>query len=263
MPLTAIRALTGEIVEAFDLTAQEWLDMKAEPPGSFLIRRSRLPAILKQNVYGTRWFAARPGERDPNWKPTSPEHEFAQVRMVRALREAGFDARIEELGYTPSGEQWEADVFVDLGNRKIAIEVQMSQQPFGEYVRRSKKYIQSGIKVAWLINRRHFQNFTLGCLYSNGFTPPLRNKARESGDQYHRDFPAFPLIFNSPKGQPGDETTKVVVFLPPKGWPVQELTLAEFAVGLANGALTHAQGKFWVWTHSPESTAKRGSIGQT
>lgn len=98
MPLTAIRATTGEIVEAFDLTTEQWRQMKAEAPGSYLIRRSNLPAILKQNVRGTLWFAARPGEGDPNWEPTSPEHEFAQVRMVKALRSAGFDARIEEPG---------------------------------------------------------------------------------------------------------------------------------------------------------------------
>lgn len=252
MPLTAIRAATGEIVEAFELSAEQWLEMKAEAPGSYLIRRSGLPAILKQNVYGTRWFAARPGERDPNWKPTSPEHEFAQVRIVRALRNAGFDARIEELGYTPGGEQWEADVFVESGGRKIAIEVQMSQQTFDEYVRRSQKYIQSGIKVVWLINQRHFQNFTTGCLYSNGFAKLPKNKAWESsGYQFHRAFPAFPLLFKSPKGEPADETTKVVVFLPPKGWPVQELSLSDFVIGLVSGALTQAHGKYWVWKTEP------------
>lgn len=105
MPLTAIRAATGEIIEAFDLTPEQWRQMRAERLGAYIIRRSNLPAILKQNAHGTRWFAARPGESDPNWKPTSPEHEFAQVRIVKALRLAGFGARIEEPGYTPGGER--------------------------------------------------------------------------------------------------------------------------------------------------------------
>lgn len=247
LPLTAIRATTGEIVEAFDLTADQWAKMKAEPAGSYLIRRSNLPAILKQNVRATRWFSAMPGEADPAWKPTSPEHEFAQVRLVKALRSAGFDARIEEPGHTPAGERWEADVFIDSPGRKIAIEVQMTQQTLDEYERRSQKYLQSGVKVVWLVNSRHFENFTLGCFWRNGWgsrpiTVPVVN-----GEQYHPHFPAFPLKFNSPKGEPADATTTVSVFLPPNGWPSLQLSLAEFVVELAKGALTQSRGRFWLW----------------
>lgn len=247
MPLTAIRAASGEIVEAFDLTAEQWRQMKAEPAGSYLIRRSTLPAILKQNLRGTRWFAARPGESDPEWKPTSPEHEFAQVRMVKALRLAGFTARVEEPGFTPAGERWEADVLVECSDRKIAIEVQLSQQTFDEYLRRSEKYIQSGVKVVWLVSNRHFENFTLGCLRSNGWGLSWLNGPVVNGEQFHRDFPAFPLRFNCPKGKPTDDATRVSVFLPPKGWPSRELSLDDFAVGLASGALTHSKRRFWLW----------------
>lgn len=247
MPLTAVHATTGEIVEAFDVTPERWAEMKAAPLGAYLIRRSNLPAVLKQNVRGTRWFAARPGESDPNWKPTSPEHEFAQVRMVKALRAAGFNARIEEPGSTPAGERWEADVFIDSADRKIAIEVQMSQQTMDEYERRSQKYLQSSVKVVWLVNSRHFENFTLGCLRRNGWGLQPVNGPVVNGEQYHKGFPAFPLTFNSSKGEPTDATTAVAVFLPPKGWPSRQLTLAEFAVGLASGALTHSRGRFWLW----------------
>jgi hypothetical protein len=246
LPLTAIHAATGEIVEAFNLTPERWQQMKAEPAGSYLVRRSGLPAVLKKNVRGTHWFAARPDENDAAWKPTSPEHEFAQVQMVKALRAAGFTARIEEPGYTPSGERWEADVFVKHADRKIAIEVQMSPQGFEEYERRSEKYIQSGVKVVWLVNSRHFENFTLGCCKRNGVTYP--SGPIVNGEQFHRDFPAFPLKFYCPKGEPTTDATKVAVFLPPNGWPAQELSLDEFAVGLVNGALTHSRRRFWTWT---------------
>ncbi|WP_156895470.1 competence protein CoiA family protein [Massilia putida] len=248
LPLTAVRTSNGEIVEAFDLTAEQWSTMKAEPPGSYLIRRSRLPAILKQNLRGTRWFAARPGESDSSWKPTSPEHEFAQIRLVKALRVAGVNARIEEPGDTPAGEKWEADVYIEDGSRKIAIEVQVSQQTFDEYVRRSEKYRQSGVKVVWLVNNRHFRNFTLGCLADNGRDLSRPGGPVKNGEQFSRHFPAFPLTFKCPKGQPTDDAVRVSVFLPPEGWPVRELCLDEFAVALAKGALTHAKGKFWVWT---------------
>jgi competence CoiA-like predicted nuclease len=66
---------------------------------------------------------------------------------VKALREAGFTARIEEPGYMPAGERWEADVLLECAGRKIAIEVQVSPQTFDKYERRSEKYIQSGVKV--------------------------------------------------------------------------------------------------------------------
>lgn len=247
MPLTALRAATGEIVEAFDLNSDQWQQMKAEPAGSYLIRRSGLPAILKKNVHGTRWFAARPGESDKDWKPTSAEHEFAQVRMVKALRAAGYTARVEEPGYTDAGERWEADVLIDGPGRKIAIEVQLSQQTFDEYLRRSEKYRQSGVKVVWLVSSSHFENFTLGCLRSNGWGQSWLNGPVVDGEQFHREFPAFPVRFNSPKGKPTDDTTRVSVFLPPQGWPAKELTLEQFAVGLAQGALTHSKRKFWLW----------------
>lgn len=247
MPLTAIRASTGEIVEAFDLSNAQWREMKSEPAGTYLIRRSLLPAVLKQNVWGTKWFAARPGESDPEWKPTSPEHEFAQVRMVNALRLAGFTARVEEPGQTPTGERWEADIYVESSSRRIAIEVQLSKQTFEEYLRRSDKYKQSDVKVVWVISSRHFENFTHGCLISNGWGSSWVNGPIENGEQFHREFPAFPIRYNNPRGKPTDDSVRVSAFLPPKGWPVRELTLEEFAVGLAKGGLVHSKGKFWVW----------------
>jgi hypothetical protein len=113
LPLTAIRAATQEIVEAFDITPERWEEMQKEPIGAYLVRRSGLPAILKKNLAGTQWFSARPGETDPAWKPTSVEHEFAQVQLAKALRLIGIHARIEEPGYTPTGERWEADIFLN------------------------------------------------------------------------------------------------------------------------------------------------------
>ena len=249
MPLTAIRAATQEIVEAFDITPERWRDMQNEPVGSYLVRRSGLPAILKKNQAGTQWFSARPGEADPAWKPTSIEHEFAQVQLVKALRSIGISARLEEPGHTPTGERWEADVFFEHAGRNIAIEVQLSQQTMDEYERRSEKYLKSGVKVVWLINSRHFESYSIGCVASNGrklgngSIGPILN-----GEQHHRRFPGFPLTFNCPKGFPTVDATTVTVYLPPDGWPVKKLSLRDFAVGLANGALIQTQGKFWTWT---------------
>jgi K+-transporting ATPase c subunit len=51
---------------------------------------ARLPAVLKQNWGGTRWFQSRPSERNPNYKPESAAHEMTKIWMVQALPDAGY-----------------------------------------------------------------------------------------------------------------------------------------------------------------------------
>lgn len=105
MPLTAIRTATQEIVEAFDITPERWRDMQNEPVGSYLVRRSGLPAILKKNQAGTQWISTLSGEAGPAWKPTSIEHEFNQVQLVKALHSIGIPARLEEADHTSTGKR--------------------------------------------------------------------------------------------------------------------------------------------------------------
>ncbi|WP_152571120.1 hypothetical protein [Massilia sp. LC238] len=139
-------------------------------------------------------------------------------------------------------------MFVECGGRKIAIEVHISQQTIDEYERRSEKYLQSGVRVVWLINSRHFENFTMGCLKTNGVPMNMPSGPVTNGEQYHRKFPAFPLKFNCQKGNTTEAAVKAAVFLPPKGWPAKDLSLEDFAIGLARGASLHSGRKFWVWT---------------
>ena len=56
----------------------------------------------------------------------------------------------------------------------------------------------------------------VGKLRRNGWGLQPLNGPVVNGEQYHRGFPAFPLTFNSPKGEPSDATMTVAVFLPPK-----------------------------------------------
>lgn len=105
MPLKAIHKDTGRSVESFSVSDGEWAEMRADQ-GGYLMQGTQLPAVLKQNRRGTRWFQSRPGERDPNYKPESAAHEMAKIWMVQALRAAGYPAEVERYGITPDGEAW-------------------------------------------------------------------------------------------------------------------------------------------------------------
>jgi hypothetical protein len=245
MPLTAYHAATGELVESFLASRDEWAKMKAEGKGAYLMRRTGIPAFLKQNMRGTRWFAHPPGQKDPNWGPESAEHIIAKVEIIKALREAGYDAKVEEPGETPEGEKWEADVLCTVGERKIAFEVQLSKQAFPDYEERTERYRRSGVKAVWIVNFSHFRAFTLDCLYSLGWTGmgPLP----ESWHLPH--IPVFPMdLRRFKRGEPQVELMHITVWPDNEKEHYRQLSVGQFACGVAAGALYFSKGRQkWCW----------------
>lgn len=151
MALLAYRADTGEEVESFSTPADTWMTWRAWPLGTFVIgRERRVPAVLKRSIRGLQFFAAAPGYGGVT-APESIEHQMAKVFLVRGLRAAGFDARVEHPGRTPSGEEWQADVFVQTPTHRIAIEVQLARQHWDDYRHRTARYAASGVNTIWLV----------------------------------------------------------------------------------------------------------------
>jgi hypothetical protein len=243
MPLKAIHRATGQLVESFSVSEPEWAAMRADK-GAYIMQGTRLPAVLKQNRSGTRWFQARPGERDPNYKPESAAHEMAKIWMVRALRAAGYSAEVEQYGTTPDGEAWEADVYLEIGNRKVAIEVQLSQQTFDDYLFRTQRYARSGVKVVWLV--RLYESFSFDAAKHKGWSPGVGGIWPDL-----LELPALPLKLRCSMDDP--ILGRITVHIPCIGDSPHrptELPLGEFAVGIAEGRLTFYQRDRWWWRRS-------------
>lgn len=245
MPLKAIHAATGNLVESFSVTDAEWDAMRAEK-GAYVMQHTRQPAVLKQNRAGTRWFQSRPGERDHNYKPESALHLMAKIWMVQALRAAGHHAEVERYGTTPEGDAWEADVYLEVGGRKIAIEVQVSAQSFEDYLYRTQRYDRSDVKVVWLV--RLYESFSLDAVKHKGWTPGTQGM--------WPDLPgmaALPMQLRCALDDPRPDA--ITIHLPWIGHHPHAaipVPLTDFALGLAEGRLTFHQRCRWRWRPSPD-----------
>lgn len=48
-------------------------------------------------------------------------------------------------------DRWKADIYFEVGERKIAIELQRSYQHLRDYVRRQERYARYGVECYWLV----------------------------------------------------------------------------------------------------------------
>lgn len=108
--------------------------------------------VLKKSKLGTKFFAhTRRGECAS--APESAEHLLAKELIAKAVQSVNWVALTEEAGISPSGESWIADVLAKQGAKKIAFEVQWSQQTAEETQRRQNIYKNSQVRGLWLMRQ--------------------------------------------------------------------------------------------------------------
>ncbi|MBK9340609.1 MAG: hypothetical protein IPN04_08360 [Rhodoferax sp.] len=108
--------------------------------------------VLKKSSLGTQFFAhSKKGVCIT--APESVEHLFAKSQVATSLIGTDWSARTEVTGKSPMGEQWIADVLLNAGSKKVAIEIQWSPQDQEETQRRQKRYKDSGIRGLWLFRK--------------------------------------------------------------------------------------------------------------
>ncbi|KKN85109.1 hypothetical protein LCGC14_0282780 [marine sediment metagenome] len=148
MPLRAI--LDGQQIQAFDLAPNDWNTLKETyKKGSLVMPCCPRNAIPKTSKLGVQHFAhSRRGECTS--APETEDHLLLKSCIATAAQRAGWEVTTEHSGSTPAGEQWIADVYCSKGTAKVAIEVQWTPQVHDEYVRRTYKYTESGVRCVWL-----------------------------------------------------------------------------------------------------------------
>lgn len=144
-------------IQAFDLTADEWDELKVENRKRRHLRMSCCgsPVVLKKSRRGTQFFAHK--QVGPCLTADeSEEHRVLKAMAVQVARECGWNAEVEIAGTTPEGEEWRADVLATKGNAKVAIEIQWSVQVDDETMRRQERYRRSGVRGLWLLRQPGF-----------------------------------------------------------------------------------------------------------
>lgn len=239
MALVAIRAANGQEVESFTVSAEEWQRMQLDPPGTYLMTGSRWPAVLKRSIRGLQFFAHSPGFPGAKSQPESEDHRAAKLAVVKALRSAGYSAKVEQSGQSSDGEEWQADVLCTTVGKTIAFEVQLSQQTLQEYRRRTQRYAAAGIVAIWMVRAPgHFAALSKALFYE------AHQSNRALGDRpvfANRDLPLFPLEI----GQEGSLCAGSMRIAVPSIDGVRRIPIEEFAIGSVAGNLSFAEE--WTW----------------
>lgn len=156
MPL---KCLDGEQeVYSFDVTSDdEWAALRAE---NIKKKSLRMPCcgagvVLRTSKLGTRHFAH--AKRGPCvTAPETAEHLLAKMIVLKAIQETVWEAKPEQSGKTPAGNEWRADVLATKGNARVAFEIQWSRQDNQETARRQQRYADARVRGLWLFRQKDF-----------------------------------------------------------------------------------------------------------
>lgn len=155
MPLTAVHKDRG-VLDATDDDlgcGWSWDDVYRVRPRVVMSCRTCGHGLhAKVSSTGLRFFAhdrnapACPGTGE------SVAHHLLKSVLIRAAREAGFDAQLEVDG---PGGRWRADVLVTApGGRRIALEAQLSPISRNDVLERTRRFEVDQVEVCWFTDRQ-------------------------------------------------------------------------------------------------------------
>lgn len=214
MPLKAI--YNDVPVFSYNFNEETWAELKrGYRQGSLLTSCCQRPALPRTSPIGTRHFAHKTTGHCQS-RPETREHLLVKHKLAVLAQAQGWQARTEEVGSTPDGEQWIADVFCEKGTAKVALEVQLASQSDEETLYRQLRYRRSGVRAAWFVK------------YS-------ARRANQAGYLVSQDVPQFAI----------EVSDEGAVFLPQFG-----VGLDEFVAGMLSGDLK------WVPAQEVEKVAR-------
>lgn len=183
MPLFA--TLNDKIIYGFSFNDQTWKDLQDEP-----VKMSccGTKAILKKSHRDTRFFAHHT-RGDCTYVGESHEHMYVKSLIAKAALHLGWHVELEQLGQTPDGEEWIADVYCTKENTILVWEVQFSEQTNDEFRRRQSKYRASHIEAIWLLKLKDKQEYYLHDLLSREMPVfGMKSKTGKLEDLYIPEF---------------------------------------------------------------------------
>lgn len=155
MPLTA--TVADRRVEAWTLCEAEWIKLKREYRKLGCQMSCGQPGYPKTSPLRTQYFAHLPntdcGLHEGG--PEGPEHLRAKAILAETARAAGWTATVE---YPAQDRSWIADVLIERGGLRMALEVQWSTQSGADFARRQQRYEDAGVKGRWFVAERNRAN---------------------------------------------------------------------------------------------------------
>ncbi len=144
--------LEGMRVDATVLARDEWQELKRHPHYKDLkLPQCGIRAIRKTSKLHTQFFAHYPGSACSVVHKSETAQHLAMKQAVAERINAlpGWEAKVE---YPAADREWIADVMAfSRDGRRIAFEVQLSEQSKDDYALRTQRYFDAGIGPVWLV----------------------------------------------------------------------------------------------------------------
>jgi hypothetical protein len=155
MPQVAI--LGEQRLESWSLTDAEWDILKGSYKVAELAMVCGQPGLPKTSSLGLKFFAHKPGMTCDlhEGADESPEHLRAKAIVADAARQIGWSATVEFPG---PDRAWIADVFLERGSRRLAVEIQWSRQSNADFRQRQERYEASGLECIWFAGPANAHN---------------------------------------------------------------------------------------------------------
>lgn len=145
MPLRA--AINGEEKISINYSDEEWEVLKRgleDNNISVLLPCCHQRGALRKSPKGLKHFLHIKDQDTCNWKPESAEHLKAKVEIIKACQENGWHAIPEY-----SENDWRADVLASKDGKRIAFEMQWSNQTNDDTATRQERYKASNVRGCW------------------------------------------------------------------------------------------------------------------
>lgn len=148
MPLKAL--VNGKYMIGPLMSDDEWSALRESVKkghSNIIIHCCNKPSHQRISKLNTKHFV-HDRNAECNWEPESLEHLKIKSDIVQICADLGWAVDVEV-----EGDSWIADVLTTDGKRKIAFEVQMSNQTYEETINRTLKYANSGVEYYWLFRK--------------------------------------------------------------------------------------------------------------
>lgn len=147
--------VTGGAVNALRMSPADWDHLqRSYTVGQLIMPCCKGAAVPKVSPNGLQFFAHASGACSES---EESQWHLAAKHTVRATLEAlGCVATLEAPGMGALG-RWQADVWGERGEVRIAVEIQRSYQHLRDYVDRQAKYREAGIRTVWLLRMDRYR----------------------------------------------------------------------------------------------------------
>ena len=157
MPLRAY--IDNEEIISIYQSDEQWKELKRRLKSKeslLTLPCCRQEGFLRKSRNGLKHFVHLNTQKDCNWQPESPEHLKAKIEIIQACKLNGWNATPEY-----SEKNWIADVLAVQNEKRIAFEVQWSQQTYEATKFRQERYNESNVRGCWFFRTapKGFSNY--------------------------------------------------------------------------------------------------------